>query len=557
MIRSVRSAVRYLRFGIAALALAAGQGPAIAQPGVQAPAPGVPRDGLLGDQFAEESGAIIVSAQRQPRGNLFEDVPIPPESCLASAPELGAGTPGFTIDGSGMRRVRDLERIRKSTKAGTIFVSGGTFVGQDFRKARLDNICFFNADFSQTDWTGFAGTGLGFINVDLTGANMASTRLPYVLLRDTRLRLVDGRSASWPNGQIDGGWTGSLSALDLTGADLTGFRIVCGTSAQDGCPTDRDGMSLAGANLRRASFHSFYWPDINLNGARIDQTELGLDHLRALDGALLVGPVVLRSPRRAIMLFPGEVQQLAEVAQRGDDAMGVCQGVLEPAEALICAAPGSAVRTLIESVADLTARSGGTPAAANSARVNSARVWGASREACMTLPAEDARLACVIEAYRAHDAALRSEAGTPAWIGTPGYRLFLSSEAAYPTARCSPGLYGKILPILLDSAIAAVIVRIADQGVIAAKGQALGGCSFGAGKLQFDAASASLNVVTRPRTRRLPPEVYPLVVLAGRSARVVEQGLARFPGCTVDSGFPRLEEITLDETLLAVIWERF
>lgn len=549
MIRSIWSGAARWLCGITALA-AVMHGPVMAQTAQAAPA-NAAQDGLLGDQFAEDSGAIIVTAPRQTRGNLFEEVPIPPESCLASAPALGAGTPGFTIDGSDFRRVRDLEKIRKQTKAGTIYVSGGTFVGEDFRKAKLTNMCFFNADFSQTDWTGFAGTGLGFINTDLTGARMATTQLPFVLLRDSQLRLVDARGAIWHNGQIDGGWEGSLSRIDLTGADLTGFRIVCGTNAEDGCPSDRDGMSLAGANLRRASFHSFYWPDINLKGTRIDQSELGLDHLRSMEGALLVGPIVLRSPRRAIMLFPGEVQQLAEVAQRGDDAGGVCKGALEPAEALICAAPGSEVRTLIESVAELTAQSGDAAAA------QSDSVWASSREACMTLPDEDAQLACVVEAYRGRDAALRNASGAPNWIAEPGYRLFLSSDAAYPTKRGSPGLYGRILPILLDTAVAAVILKSDGQGMVAAKGQAVGGCSFEANALLFDTASASLNIVTRPRTRRTPMEQEPLLMLTGRAARVVEQGMARFPGCTGDSGYPRLEEITLDETLLEVIWERF
>lgn len=527
-------------------------GPAAAQQGDTAGASQDQPGGLLSDEFAEDSGAIIVTAQRQPRGNLFEDIPIPPQSCLASAPALGAGTPGFTIDGSKLRRVRELERLRRTTKAGTIFVSGGSFVGEDFRKARLNDMCFFNADFSQTDWTGFAGSGLGFVNVDLTGATMANSRMPYLLLRDSTLRLVNARGASWQNGQINGGWKGSLQRLDLTDADLTGFRILCGTSAADGCPTERDGMSLAGANLRRASFHSFFWPEIDLTGARIDQTELGLEHLSALEGALLVGPVVLRSPRRAIMLFPGEVQQLAEVAERDEDAMGVCQGDLQPAEALICAAPGSEARTLIESVAELTTRSSGSADAANSARV-----WSASREACMTLPTDDSQLACVTEAYRARAEALRSKADAPGWIANPGYRLFLSREAAYPTARDKRGLYSRILPILLDSAIAAVILKSDDRGTVAAKGQALDGCSFEAEALRFDAAEGSVNIVTRPATRRTPSAQKPLIMLAGRSARVTEDGLASLPACGGAGAFPRLEEITLDESLLAVIWERF
>jgi uncharacterized protein YjbI with pentapeptide repeats len=244
MIRSVWSGAARWLCGIIALA-AAMHGPAMAQTAQATPA-NAAQNGLLGDQFAEDSGAIIVTAQRQTRGNLFEDVPIPPESCLASAPALGAGTPGFTIDGSDFRRVRDLEKVRKQTKAGTIFVSGGNFVGEDFRKAKLDNMCFFGADFSQTNWTGFAGTGLGFVNVDLTGARMANSRLRYVLLRDTKLRLIDARGASWQNGQIDGGWNGSLRRLS--------HRL---RFQRRGWLPDRQGRNVAGRGQPAARQFSF------------------------------------------------------------------------------------------------------------------------------------------------------------------------------------------------------------------------------------------------------------------------------------------------------------
>lgn len=550
MIRFAQTGLAQMAIGALGCAAMMAHGATVAQESAASAEPQA--NGVLGDDFARESGAIIVTGQRHSRGNLFEEVPLPDESCLASAPALGAGEPGFVIDGSVMRRVRDLERIRKQTKAGTIFVSGGNFVGADFRKARLDNMCFFNADFSQTNWAGFSGTGLGFINVDLTGANMARSTLPFVLLRNATLALVNARAASWQNGQIDGGWGGSLRALDLTGANLTGFRIACGTSADDGCPTDRDGMSLAGANLRRASFHSFFWPDINLKDARIDQTELALYHLRGLDDALLVGPVVLRSPRRAIMLFPGEVAQLAKVAQRGDDSANICAAPLDPAETLACEASGTEVRTLLQSVAQLTVQTAGNPAAQRNAPV-----WEASRNYCLQLPSEDAQLGCVLQTDRDREALLRALAGTPDWLAEPGYRLFLSSEAAYPTTRGQRGLYGRILPILLDSAVAVVIVKSDGTGTIAAKGQALGGCSFEAEGLRFDAESANLNIVITPRRRRTPAVEAPLLTLAGSNARVVGEGLARYPGCTVDNGYPRLEEVALDDALLESIWRRF
>ena len=209
--------------------------------------------GLLGDEFARDTGAIIVTGQRLGESNLFEPVVHPEASCLANAPGVGEDQPGFTIDASGLKRVRQLERIRRKTRAGTIYVSGANLVGEDFRKAKLYDMCFFDSDLSQTNWSGLSAQGLGFVNTDLTGANMANTHLPSVLFRDVKLGLVDARGARWMQGRLDGGWDGSLRELDLTGADLTDFRFVCGTAAEDGCPIERGGIVMNDANLRRAS----------------------------------------------------------------------------------------------------------------------------------------------------------------------------------------------------------------------------------------------------------------------------------------------------------------
>lgn len=93
-----------------------------------------------------------------------------------------------------MRKVKDLEKIRRKTNAGTIFVSGGNFMGQKLGKAKLYDMCFFNTDFSQTDWTGFSGSGMGFVGANLNGAQMASTTMPYVLFRSTNLAETDARA---------------------------------------------------------------------------------------------------------------------------------------------------------------------------------------------------------------------------------------------------------------------------------------------------------------------------------------------------------------------------
>ncbi len=508
-------------------------------------------DGLLGDDFARDTGAIIVTANRLGRGNLFEAVDIPEDSCLANAPEIGSDRPGFTIDASEMRRVRELERVRRRTRAGTIFVSGGSFVGRDFSDAKLYDMCFFGTDLSQTEWTGLNTRGMGFVDVDLTGADMRRTNLPFVLFRNTKLGLVDASEANWRQGRIDGGWESSLRELNLTRANLNGFEIACGTDSTNGCATDRGGISMASASLRRASFHSFFVSDLNLDGAQIDQTELALDHLQLLKDARLVGPVVLRSPRRAIMLFPGEVSILAELAAAEQDTGSACASPGAGALALICEAPGSAPRALIETVARLEAEAEGRAGYAERLVA-----WSASRDACMELEGSDQQLACVSQAYRSRRDELSSALGSPSWMRSEGFRLFISREAAYPTNRGRPGLYGRILPILLDSAVAAVMVKTDGRGRAFAKGMTQDGCLFEAEGLRYNTEEATLGYA-RARRRRSPIFEEPLLGFNGEFARVRDEGLMRAGGCDEQNPFPQLEEIELDHELLTTIWERF
>ena len=510
--------------------------------------------GILGDDFATDSGAIVITADRI-GANLFEPVEVPESSCLAAAPEVGSQEPGFVIDGGRFRKASDLERVRRKTRAGTIFVSGGNYVGQKFRKAKLYDMCFFDADMSQTDWREFSGTGIGFIDIDLTGANMSQTAMPFVLFRDTKLAEVDARTADFRNGQLDGGWEGSVRNLDLTGANLTGFRVRCGDTEVDGCPADREGLNLRDANLRRASFYDFFFPAGDLSGATIDQTELSLDHLPEIEGAKLVGPVVLRSDRRAVMLFPAEAGLLADVdAGEGEDGVDPCSGAVAGAVAVLCAMPGSEIAALLRSVTALE-----QTAATRPGYSTGMATWSATRDACLDL-AEEQRNACLVSAYRTRQASLRGVAGSPTWLTRPGYRLFLSNEAAFPTATGRPGLYGRVLPILLDSASAAVIVKVDEEGNAEARGVAAGGCAFEVGDLMSVPETGSLNLSTVTgrgrRARRVPGDA--LLTFSGGDAVVDSATLIELGSCPSDSDvFPRLKAIALDDDLLADIYRRF
>lgn len=507
------------------------------------------QDGILGDDFARDYGTIVVTGEREIGRDLFETVEIPENACLSAAPELGEDEPGFAIDASGMKRIRDLERIRRKTRAGTIFISGGDFTGQKVADAGLYDMCFFGTNFSQTDWSGFSGSGMGFVGADLTGAQLGGTQMPFVLFRNAVLAETDARGAVWTNGQLDGGWDGSVRNLDLSGADLTGFRVECGTSEIDGCATTRDGLRLTGATLRRASFYGFYWPEIDLAEAVVDQTELSLDHLGALGAARLAGPVVLRSPRRAIMLFPVEAEQLAGVELENAPS-DPCAGEPAGALAVACMEPGSETRALLRSIANFES------AAADSAGYAEARrKWIARRDACLETEDEEPRTACVLASYREWQAELRGSAAAPDWLTEPGYRLFLSSEAAFPTQVGNPGLYGRVLPIMLDTATAALIVRVDEKGAISARGVTETGCMFDAEGLSYDAEAGTVNLSRIVRRRSQPAE--PLIALSGGDAEIVTEGLEKLAACPGDNDFTRLRPLALGDELLRDIYQRF
>lgn len=536
--KSTRNRFSCAAVAVAGLALFAAS-PVMAQEVVQEAAESEPFDDL-----GAQSGAIVVTGRRL-GDDLFEAVPIPENTCLASAPALGNAEPAFAIDASRMRKISDLEKVRKRTRDGVIFVKGGSFVGARLDGARLQDMCFFGTDFSQSDWRKFSGRGMGFVSVNLSNAQMAGAQMPYILLRDANLSDVNANGANFRFGRLDGGWAGSLRNLVLEKADLTSFKIVCGSTQQDGCPADRTGLSLKGANLRRASLYSFLLPEIDLTETIIDQTELGMDHLARIDGARLIGPVIVRSDRRAMMLFPVEARGLGKASTAAIPVDRRCDAPQTPADRAVCAVPGSEMRALAREIVSLEAKVSGQPEFART-RVQ----FESERNACLA-KAEDLRASCLLAVYGARSRALRAAAGAPDWVREPGYRLYMSSEAAIGRGGTAP-IYGRILPILLDSANSILLIKVQPRGRIDAKGFGEGGCRLSATNLRYDSATGSLVISAR---RGSGP---PLITLSGGEAQVQREALAASGGgCGPTGSFARMREIELDETLLSELYLSF
>ena len=535
-----------LAAGLATLLLAC---PLAAQDGVT-----VTADGAIPNAGEQR---VIITAPRI-GGDLFPPQPVPDGACLTAAPELGTKAPGFAVDGATLKKVKDLEGLRKKTKAKTVFVSGGAFRGQSLAKLKLTNICFLGTDFAGSDWRGVEASGLGFVNADLSAAKMAGARLPFVLFRNAKLAGVDASGADFRFGRFDGGWEGSVRDWTLTGARLHGFRFECGATAIDGCPVDRQGVVLGKADLTRASLFSFPLPEMDLTGATIDATELSLPQATALPTAQLMGPVIVRSRRRATIFFPFEVPRLREAALAGGedgvaDGPGVCAA--DPLSQAVCAAGDPQLTDL---AAEVTALEASSPVAGPAVRATTGRRGRGRRVALKATPEGQDTVAsclatggdadCLLAALRARREALASAGARPAWTSAPGVLLFVSDDVPPPPSGQGDPLFGRLQPVLLDSAQSVALLKVGGDGAVEAKGQALGGCQLEAARLIYDPARGGLTTTDG---------TFLLSVTGQRLRAAVEPQPTGPLRCRPGASFATMRRVPLDAESLATLWEAF
>lgn len=481
-------------------------------------------------------------------GDLFPVDAPPPTSCLVNAPALAASKPAQgVVDGTKMN-LKALEKLRRS-RQGVLLVSNIDLSNQRFdAKRKLSDICFMNAKLGLSDWSGFTGSGIGFVDSDLTGAKFVGAQLPWVLFRNAKLAGVDATGAAFTRGRLDGGWGGSMRGLKLDKASLFGFRIECGVTEADGCPLERDGLSLKETNLAKASVWPFPFTDVDATGAILDQTEVGVDHLARLQGARLVGSLVVRSRKSAAIYLPAELARIQQAFASGSEAAD-CAAIVTPIQRAICTSQNPELRRLDRLVAQAEGRSRvRTPARA--VRAN----WLAERDACGTR-AEDEIARCLVPVYRARYEALARADGRPGWMRPGAYAMFLSSDSALTPDFAKSELFMRTSPVLLESAQARVLFHVGADGRIEARGAAMGGCQLQAEGLSYDPAKLMLVAGGRPRTKRRPAVAGTAVAqLTGEELRLITTG-EPYVSCGSNGIFVPMIRADVPESALAVMWE--
>lgn len=544
--------------------------PPMAQPVMQQPAPPpvpmTPEQQMRAQQAALNKALGIEQSNVRFGVALFPSAPPPADSCIAKVGPVG-DTTGFdqAVDGSKLKDIGKLESFRKKQKTGTLYVRGGNFEGQKIKKRKLSNMCFIDANFRYTNWEEFKGEGVGFINSDLTGAKIDGAQMPYSLFRDVILADVNATGADLSYSRLDGGWKGSMRDLVLTQANLTGFRVECGYTAENGCPFDRQGLKLQGANMTKASFYAFDFPDVDITDAIMDQTEIGLQHVARLSGAKLVGPMVVRSHNNAAIYLPTEYARLRRALLTGIQGMASfdCAGIQSTVKKAICASSGSELRRLDREVArlnqDIERRN-------RRGLADKTRWEEAVASKCGALQPDDMPECLKVE-YRQRRDELLGRAGAPDWMKPNSYALFIASEAPISKEFLESELFLRVRPVVFDSAPAKVMVEIDRKGRMTAKGSAMGSCRLFATDLTFDRNSGWVTAGGTPKTRRRAAVPgTPVLRAIGDELSVYRDGTlaggenanpSPYAQCGPNGSFTLMQIVPLPQEELAQIWNIF
>jgi uncharacterized protein YjbI with pentapeptide repeats len=271
-----------------------------------------------------------------------------PNSCqvaVGSTNDRGANQI-IQIDGATLKKVSDIRSLRNKSGNRAILIEGGDFSGAKFGGDTLSNICFRGTRLINTRWSKTNAPGIGFINVDLTGASFDRVNFDYVLFRNTALGGVDATGARMNYGRLDGGWDPSMAGFRLDNAQLVGFQFACGTTASNGCSFDRKQISMRGTNLSGASLASFSIWDAVVDDALLDQTEINIDQVTQFSTANIAGPVFLRIDGKRISLAPESFRAAGRAIETAKLKDTGCSSADTPLAQIFCQAGQSDLRAL-------------------------------------------------------------------------------------------------------------------------------------------------------------------------------------------------------------------
>jgi uncharacterized protein YjbI with pentapeptide repeats len=517
--------------------------------------------------------------------------PMPAGSCQSIAGSLtgeGASMP-VAVDGTKITSSRALNKVIRDAPYGQpLIIKGGNFSGWSMGltwrglfgpKKFLNNVCFVDTKMANTNWLEAQTSGMGFINVDLTDAVMDEAQLPFVLFRNTTLKGVQAKGADFSYGKLDGGWSSSIANWNIEDADLTGFRFVCGSNENNGCPFDRSGIKASRANLTNASVRGFSVLDADFTQARIEGIELGIEQLDQLNGAVALGPVRLHG---------GPFMQLASAqefnALRANRNAAVppdtrCDAPKDPLLIAICSDPSRAMMTLNDDIASLTA--------GKILDKKLSKKFIKERQKCLKLKGER-QLSCLSGELTNWRQTLITNSPAPAWARQAGNIIFARSDLGINKDPVSAALWGRFGTIIIGSAPAFVAAKIDPSGRVSMRGKATGVdkefCHFNVENLTYSGGVYGLSlakpdpIVYDKKGRIKPPKKkklkkgqtqphLPFIFFNGPAAQLtsnqnnqsvfVDGGVdnTQLVRCNGPVYFGKMEQLQIDSEAFEAIWK--
>jgi uncharacterized protein YjbI with pentapeptide repeats/uncharacterized protein len=509
---------------------------------------------------------------------------LPANSCQTKAGLLngqGADLPLTSYQGSSITSARKFNSlIRKLPYGETVIIEGGDFTGWKFGlkwrlgARRLSNICFVGTKLAQTDWTDGFTSGIGFIDVDLTGAKMNDVEMPFVLFRNATLQDVSAREADWSFGKLDGGWSSSMANLQIEEADLTGFRFVCGASQTDGCSFDRKGINARRANLTNASIKGFYVNDTDFTQARIDGIEMGVDQLEQFKGSVALAPVRINGGPFTQIASAQEYNALRTTLNAPVQADTRCVDPSDPLQMALCADPSKQLIDLDTDIALLTP--------GKSMPKNRTKAFSKNRQKCLKKKEAGEKNACLTTAYESWRTELISSAQPPIWAQQPGKLLFARSDLPINRDAVSSALWSRFGAVVAGSAPSYMAVSVDSPGRISVRGKstAIDGsqCQFNLTGLKYEngyfgmqAVPLAVTVDPRKKPKKQKKQktqpLTPFAFFLGEEAQLtpnqnrqmvfVDGGIdtSQLVQCTGPAPFGKMQMLQVDNGAFDIIWQ--
>lgn len=301
------------------------------------------------------------------------------KSCRVAAGNLdGSGSVlPVAVDGRRLKAFWQIAALRRNTPPGQIIViEGGDFSRQKIGAIDLSAVCFRGTKLVNTVWTETKGLGIGFINADLTNARFERVEFDNILFRSSTLSNLMAAGSRFAFGQLDGGWANSIAGLNFDGAQLIGFRFICGVTAADGCAFDRKQLSMRGTNLSGASLSTFAFWDTAFDGAILNQTEIGIDQVTRFTPDNIKGPITLRYGRNSVAVPAAAFASLRKALSNTN--ADICAAPDKAITKLACASPSPELLRLYRDIELLEQRG-----ATTSLLSDEPKAYAATLEGCM------------------------------------------------------------------------------------------------------------------------------------------------------------------------------